>query len=133
MSRRDQRDVAQSLATKAAGDEQALTKFRHSDLPDDIVGFHAQQAVEKQLKSLCAWRRLEYPYTHDIAALIEVLEDDGIDVPSDVRTGAELTPWAVQFRYEPVRDAALDRDRAIEIVTHVRDWCYSMRDEDLST
>lgn len=54
-----------------------LSVFRHSDLPDDIVGFHAQQAVEKQLKSLCAWRRLEYPYTHDIAALIEVLEDDG--------------------------------------------------------
>jgi len=77
LSRRDHRDVAEALATKAAGDERAATEFRHSDLPDDIVGFHAQQAVEKQLKSLCAWRRLEYPYTHDIAALVEALEDDG--------------------------------------------------------
>lgn len=35
---------------------------------DEIVGFHAQQAVEKALKAWLAYLGVPFPKTHDLAA-----------------------------------------------------------------
>lgn len=41
-------DLAQLLMEKAAGDEKILLRLiDQDDIPDDGLGFHAQQAVEK--------------------------------------------------------------------------------------
>jgi len=37
------------------------------DIPDDVLGFHAQQAVEKILKAVLAANDLGYERTHNIA------------------------------------------------------------------
>jgi HEPN domain-containing protein len=39
----------------------------------DIVVFHAQQAAEKYLKALLTKRQLEFPKTHEIRRLLELL------------------------------------------------------------
>jgi hypothetical protein len=52
LPKRDGRDLARVLANKAAGDEAALDGlWQDSDVPDQVLGFHAQQAVEKRIKS----------------------------------------------------------------------------------
>lgn len=43
-------DLAARFAHKAESDEIALQKLvDDSDVPDDLIGFHAQQALEKLL------------------------------------------------------------------------------------
>lgn len=44
----DLRDLAERYARKARSDEIALEKLAVDDeVPDDVIGFHAQQAAEK--------------------------------------------------------------------------------------
>ena len=68
---------------------------------DEVFGFHVQQAVEKCLKAWIAVLGETYPLTHDIAALLDLLADRGVDVDSQ-RQLAAYTPYAVAFRYEGV-------------------------------
>ena len=88
---------------------------------DEIFGFHAQQAIEKSLKAWAAVLGREYPLTHDISALLDLLESSGEDVKRywDL---IEYNVFAVRFRYESleVPDEPLDRAasvRAIEDLT----------------
>ncbi len=53
---------AQLMLRKAAEDRTAIG----FDLPASIFGFHAQQAIEKLLKALIAFRGATYPRTHDL-------------------------------------------------------------------
>jgi HEPN domain-containing protein len=58
---RPELDEAYLLLRKAREDAEAVRKFATDpDLADAVVGFHAQQAVEKALKAVLAalWRRL---------------------------------------------------------------------------
>ena len=43
--------------------------------------FNAQQAAEKAIKALLIQRDAGFPYVHDIAALLTVLERAGQEVP----------------------------------------------------
>jgi HEPN domain-containing protein len=39
----------------------------------EVVAFHAQQAAEKSLKALLVARQVEFPKTHDIERLLELV------------------------------------------------------------
>lgn len=41
-----------------------------AEISDEIIGFHAQQAVEKWLKAVLGSRAIEFEYTHDLRRLI---------------------------------------------------------------
>jgi len=43
------------------------------DCPYDIVCFHAQQAVEKYLKALLVKENIEFPRTHDLIILFNMI------------------------------------------------------------
>lgn len=49
-------------------------------LPEQIC-FHAQQAVEKSLKAVLLFRRIDFPFTHDLEELIETFEHAGVELP----------------------------------------------------
>jgi HEPN domain-containing protein len=124
---RDLGDLAQVLARKAAGDEAALVKLADDhEVPDDVLGFHAQQAVEKLIKAVLANGGVEYPRVHDIAYLIVVLQDHGIEAPPDVPKLEALTPWGANLRYEEVREATLNRGEAVAAVEAVRRWAEAL-------
>ncbi len=61
--------------------------------------FNAQQAAEKALKSVCLAKGLEFPKTHSIGHLIDILVAGGVDVPDGVKDADTLTQYAVQSRY----------------------------------
>jgi len=49
------RELALLLVRKAEGDESILDRLLDdADVPDDVLGFHAQQAIEKRLKAVLA-------------------------------------------------------------------------------
>jgi HEPN domain-containing protein len=78
---------------------------------EEIFGFHAQQAVEKAIKAVLSLIGRIYPRTHDLAALLELLERG----PEVMEVGAwdlvDLTDFAVQLRYDSYgsEDDPLDR------------------------
>lgn len=81
--RRKPAELAALLSRKASDDATAVREFAaNSEISDEIVGFHAQQAVEKWLKALMASRGLPQLRTHDIDQLSRELEADGVELPS---------------------------------------------------
>ncbi|MBI5899303.1 MAG: HEPN domain-containing protein [Rhodocyclales bacterium] len=67
-------DFGRLLLEKARDDAYAFQRLADDPrAPSWILGFHAQQSVEKALKSVLASRRIEYPRTHNLAMLVELL------------------------------------------------------------
>jgi HEPN domain-containing protein len=119
----DARELALLLVRKAEGDESVLAKLLDDpDVPDDILGFHAQQATEKRLKAVLAFHEVDYERTHSIGYLTSLLEHHGIAPPEGREQIEELTPWAVAARYEDRFEEVLDRAAVREQVSVVRDW-----------
>jgi HEPN domain-containing protein len=59
-------ELATLLARKATEDAVALREFAASiEIADTVLGFHAQQAIEKWLKAVLARQAVDFEYTHD--------------------------------------------------------------------
>lgn len=86
--------------------------------------FHAQQAAEKAIKALLIRHKVEFPYIHNLARLLELVEEVGVSVPSEVKRAARLTRYAVLTRYPGLGGAPTNTDYqdAIRIAHAVLDW-----------
>ena len=62
-----------------------------AEIADAIIGFHAQQAVEKALKAVLAAREVEYAKTHALGYLIGLIEANAIEAPAAVLNASELS------------------------------------------
>jgi HEPN domain-containing protein len=86
---------------------QASTRLPEVYLED--LCFQAQQAAEKAIKAVFIARKLPFPYVHDLARLLTLLEENGEAVPDRVREAERLTRFAVEPRYpgfgRPVTEA----------------------------
>lgn len=123
LSKRSLDDLAQVFLNKASGDEAALQRLIDTtDVPDEVLGFHAQQAVEKLIKAVLAYSQSPPPRSHDIAYLITLVEDVGVPAPPNVYELEALNPWAIEFRYEDSFGEVFDRAAATILVAKVRSW-----------
>jgi HEPN domain-containing protein len=131
-SRREPADLAALYAKKASNDATAAREFAdNSEISDEIIGFHAQQAVEKWLKAVMATLNLPQQRTHDIDQLGRLLEDNGVDLPVPRPHLAELTDFAVPLRYEDLLDAEpLDRQATVALVDQIGRWAMNQLDSD---
>lgn len=86
-----------------------------------MLGFHAQQAVEKSIKAVLAAKGIEIPYTHDLGFLLDVTAGDDIEPPPLVAQSEWLTPWAVAARYGTT-EARLDGDAALRAAVEAVTW-----------
>jgi len=86
--------------------------------------FNAQQAAEKALKAVCLAQDLDFPKTHSLVHLIDILESSGLEVPENVRDADILTQYAVQSRYPSVvEDITKDEYRiALKLAAQVVFW-----------
>src|SRR5712691_3493846 len=71
--------------------------------------FDAQQAAEKAIKAVLMKKGIAFPYVHDLARLLTLMEETGEEIPESVRQAEDLTRYAVVTRYpgltEPVTEA----------------------------
>ena len=117
------REVALLLVRKAEGDESILDRVLDDlDVPDDVLGFHVQQSIEKRIKAVLVFHEVGYDRTHSINYLTSMLEQHGIDLPTARDEIERLTPWAVAARCEDDFQRVLDRAAARQAVSDVREW-----------
>jgi HEPN domain-containing protein len=89
--------------------------------PEDLCwGWAAQQCLEKTLKAWFHATGSKPPATHDIARLLLLLEQAGVET-SELLPLRAFTSFAVQYRYEDEpEDLSLDRtgwcDRAEALI-----------------
>lgn len=70
--------------------------------------YHAQPCAEKAWKAVLLQRQGTFPYIHDLAELVNCIEQSGLCVPEDIRVAVGLTEYSVEGRYpgfdEPVTE-----------------------------
>jgi HEPN domain-containing protein len=119
-------EEAQRLIRAARSDLRAATALAVDvEQENDVVGFHAQQAVEKSIKAVLAVSDTEIPLTHDLSFLAEIAVERGLSVPDGVLAAKWLTPWAVAARYGTA-DASLDRGAAVAVAAQAVRWATEM-------
>lgn len=68
--------------------------------------FDAQQAAEKAVKAVLIHLGTRFPYVHDLAQLLALVQEAGQNVPEPIKLAAGLSDYAVEARYpgpaEPV-------------------------------
>ena len=120
------REYAQLLMRKAAQDDFTVAKLLPDpEAPDEVIGFHAQQAIEKLIKAVLSLREVRYRRTHDLVELIELLRENGIDFPESLEEVRLLGPFAAEFRYDDLpeeSEESFDRQWASDCVRRVREW-----------
>jgi HEPN domain-containing protein len=124
LSRDEQSELADLLARKAQEDATAVREFAENpEIADGIIGFHAQQAVEKWLKAVMARRGIPQARIHDIGRLLQLIQGDGASLPDDADQLDELTIYAVPLRYDDLLDAEpLDRKGTLGLVERIESW-----------
>ncbi len=130
MPEREPKEEAAFLARKAQGDAAAMRKLADDpEIADEIIGFHAEQAVEKWLKAVIGSRGTKFEYTHDLRHLIELAKAAVGDFPFEVAAVIALTEYAVPLRYDELLDAEpLDRGATVALVDEVGRWAEAELD-----
>jgi HEPN domain-containing protein len=121
MARSEQIDI---LLYKAQQDEKVVRCLMDdSEISDEVIGFHVQQAIEKLLKALLVHLNIDFPKTHVLELLVELLEANGVRMPEEMADIGSLTSFAVAFRYDDLPfENSFDRAEGLRSVVLVREW-----------
>lgn len=117
------KSVARLLLDSASQDLAACRLLAAgAGIGDAVVGFHAQQAVEKSLKAVLSAHTVEFRRTHDLVSLLDLLQDNQLRAPPEADWLDELNPYAVEARYGTISPEGLDRARALRAADQVVAW-----------
>ncbi|MBF0240799.1 MAG: HEPN domain-containing protein [SAR324 cluster bacterium] len=98
-------------------------KAKLPSIMNEILCFHAQQAVEKAIKALLIKVNIDVPRTHNLRTLLDKISPV-IEIPTEVDAEVILTDYAVSARYPGEMEEVTDEDyeTAIELAQRVLDW-----------
>jgi len=115
---------ALALLAIARRDLQAAQGMTHTaNFREAMWGFQVRQTIEKTLKAWLYLCGVEPPFTHDLVALLKLLQQAEIEITPH-RDLARFTDFALQIRYDDQPDLQnLDRatsnSRAEALVTAI--------------
>ena len=91
------------------------------DCPFDTICFHAQQCTEKYLKALLVSQSLDFPKTHDLRVLIQLVLSR-LSLTLDMAELLKLNRYSIESRYpgdwDPI--ARSEAEEAVSIAQRVR-------------
>jgi HEPN domain-containing protein len=100
------RGTAQEWLKRAKGNLALAKQPKPREAFWDDLCFDAQQAAEKSIKAVLVHRRIDFPKTHNIRALLELVDPTGSQISKEIWQAIDLTSYAVETRYpgpaEPV-------------------------------
>ena len=90
--------------------------------------FDAQQAAEKAIKALLIKVNVNFPYVHDLAELLTLVEKSGQAVPERIKHAAKLSRFAVFTRYPGIGPAIKEKEykEAVAVATRVVEWAENI-------
>jgi len=105
-------------------DVTAFDILRESDNAHiSIIGFHAQQAIEKSLKAVLFAHQIEFDRSHDLVKLAGLLRIHQIEIPVEDKKLRQLNPFAVTLRYDDVEITPQITPAATSQLVHqLRHW-----------
>ncbi|MEW5724704.1 MAG: HEPN domain-containing protein [Thermodesulfobacteriota bacterium] len=96
---KDKTDLVRGWLRKAESDIKALEASLSVEA-FDAACFHAQQSVEKHLKAYLLHHGAEFPFTHNLAKLLEICAGLDQAFRTLLPLVEPLTPYAVELRYD---------------------------------
>jgi len=124
------RELAELLLRKACLDEFVVEKLVSDPAsPDEVIGFHTQQAIEKMLKAVLALHAVRFGRVHNLGVLLDLLRDRHVPFPGEFEEVRRLTPFAANLRYEDLPldlEHPFDRAWAQACVRKVRTWAETV-------
>ncbi len=120
------REKAKQLLQRAKsnlirGKESSYMDLREIALED--LCFDLQQAGEKALKALLTWYGIDFPYTHKLNILIDMLEENSVNVPDFVSNAVILNTFAVDARYDNIIHLTSELYKeALNITENLYEW-----------
>ncbi len=119
------RKLSQMLLKKSEQDLLVMKKLiPESDISDETIGFHAQQTAEKMLKAILSFHEIEFPFTHRLAELFDLISDNNIILPDKFEYLRFLTPFAVDYRYDFYieKEEPFDFNEILSLLNELRKW-----------
>ncbi|MBK1706148.1 HEPN domain-containing protein [Halochromatium glycolicum] len=114
---------ARALFDAALRDRLTLRLLRDSgQAPEEVMGFHAQQACEKLIKAVLVMHGVVFERTHDLAALAALCDAHGVPAPADRNALRILNNFAVRFRYDTCPAALIDMVATSSLVETLTEW-----------
>ena len=114
-----QHEEARRFMRMASADREAFGILAANGVARPVTIFHAQQSVEKALKSVLCLHGIEFRCSHDLELLLRLVEPVA-PCPVSKEDFRLLTPYAVEFRYgdEPVELLTVGEARRIMDLTY---------------
>lgn len=115
------RSEAQAMLRVARRDLKAARLLAVDEADEASWGFQMQQAIEKAIKAWILSRDLKAPFTHDIADLLQILGEQGVETTPYLQF-SQFTLFAVQLRYDDEPDPLdLNRQHWLTVVQALLD------------
>jgi len=106
----------------------ALAKAKRKGVYLEDLCFDAQQAAEKAIKALLIKAEVNFPYVHDLAELLTLLEKSGEMITESIRQAEELSRYAVFTRYPGIGPQIKQKEykEAVKIAGQVVRWAEKL-------
>ena len=102
-------------------------KIKEEILYEDLCS-DCQQAAEKAIKAFLISIDKEFPPTHSIARLLEIVSETKTDMPAKIQKAIDLSDYAVKTRYpgesEPVTKK--EYEEALTVAETVYNWVFNI-------
>jgi HEPN domain-containing protein len=117
------RELAEKWLMKAREDLGLAEHLLEEGIYLNAIGYSSQQASEKFLKAFLVLHQIEFPKTHDLAILLDLIETIAPAIAGSLRDITVLNDYGVDVRYPgdlPDLDTRKAR-KAVELAAKVRD------------
>jgi HEPN domain-containing protein len=90
--------------------------------------YDAQQAAEKAIKAVLIHLGVRFPYIHDLAQLLALVEGADQSVSESIKQAARLTEYAVETRYPGLSEPVIwqEYEEAIAITETTVRWAQEV-------
>ena len=96
--------------------------------------FDAQQAAEKAIKAVLIHLEVRFPYGHDLAQLLGLVEKAGLGVSESLKMAAVLSDYAVEARYPGIAEPVSQPEygKVIVLAEQVVEWAQRTLERDVA-
>jgi HEPN domain-containing protein len=94
------RDLVEQWLAKAEVDYRTAQRLMRDQEPiREAIAFHCQQAAEKYLKAFLVRHQVEFPKTHNLEQLLDLMAPIAPELAASLEETEVLSPYGVDIRY----------------------------------